>query len=110
MEQINKIFMVLFYANLVHDQEEFSQVYCQRHKKWMKDMNYTKATPCLDVLVNIKRTLHNLLVFTNRINVQNAGRSKDICATLKSCLQLVDQAMELHHANARHTLAEMTYG
>lgn len=110
MHEINQIFTILFYANIVHDQEEFSQLYCNRHKKWMKDTNYKKAIPCLDVMITLKRNLHNFLLFTNRMNLQNAGPSRDISTALKSCLQLIEKAIELHHINARHALAEITYG
>lgn len=105
MDEINKIFTILYWLNIVHDKEEFSVIICNRHKAFMKDMNYKKARPCLNVLIEVKSALM-LSAFLLKRSTMRSEQANEKMSGLRSCIELIDQALELYHPSARYTRKE----
>jgi hypothetical protein len=105
MEQVIEIYKILLSLNLVHTEENFSQKYCMRHKKWLKDSKYHGFTPTLQVLLNI-RTMIQALLRVCASHTTDPYMAK-IASDLQLCLTLILQAIDHHHGDTKAKLTEV---
>ncbi|WP_439504210.1 hypothetical protein [Methylophaga sp.] len=98
MEQIVKIYFILQKLRLVDSKEDFSTVFCKRHKKWLKDGLYHRFTPNIPVLLNIRGMISRLLK-ASRSDDQLHDYVLEMQDGLQECLALITQAMEKYHAD-----------
>jgi len=106
MNHIIQIYNILLQHNLVSTEEDFSQKFCMRHKKWLKDSKYHGFTPTIQVLLNIRSMIQHLLALCMNDRLRDPHMNK-MTTDLQRCLSLILFAIENHHSDTLNKLTEM---